>query len=158
MDDSSVPSIPGKIERVGEDDWAIPKSADDENAVPNWIASYKAALEDERVEEEAAKQQMGTVEPINYAKKLDAKGRAYGTGRRKASVARVWISPGSGEIKINYGDAEDYMLQRDSWLDHIQEPFASTETEGKFDVWCTATGGGLTGTLLFNVYVAFLCD
>jgi len=116
-----------------------------EHELPAWIVGYQEALAEAHEEEDAMKSKGAAPEPIVRVKTVDDKGRAYGTGRRKASIARVWIWPGTGEIKINKGDAETYLIGRQSWLEHIAEPFAVTRTEGKFDVMCTTKGGGHTG-------------
>ncbi len=68
----------------------------------------------------------------------------YGTGRRKTSVARVWLRPGEGEISINERTLEDY-FPRQSWRIHALEPLQVTQTMGKYDVFVDVYGGGLTG-------------
>ncbi|MBE6935837.1 MAG: 30S ribosomal protein S9 [Ruminococcaceae bacterium] len=69
----------------------------------------------------------------------------YGTGRRKSSVARVRLYPnGTGEIKINGRDIEEYFGLETMKL-IVRQPFSVTETLGKFDVECTVMGGGFTG-------------
>lgn len=71
-------------------------------------------------------------------------GAAYGTGRRKSSVARVWIKPGSGKVTVNKKDVNDYFT-RDFYIRSIMKPFADTNTNGQYDVFCTVIGGGTTG-------------
>lgn len=68
----------------------------------------------------------------------------YGTGRRKTSVARVRVLPGTGSYTINGKPAEDY-FGLDTLLLLLKQPFAVTGTEGRFDVVCTVKGGGLSG-------------
>ena len=68
----------------------------------------------------------------------------YGTGRRKKSVARVRIVPGTGAITINKKDIDEYFGLETLKL-IINQPFGVTETTGKFDIVCTVTGGGLSG-------------
>ncbi|MBR7081645.1 MAG: 30S ribosomal protein S9 [Oscillospiraceae bacterium] len=69
----------------------------------------------------------------------------YGTGRRKASVARVHLYPnGSGAITINGRDINDYFGLETLKL-IVNQPFTTTSTVGKFDVEATVTGGGVTG-------------
>lgn len=66
------------------------------------------------------------------------------TGRRKTSVARVRLSPGSGKVRINGRDAKEYIpveLQRKNAL----SPLTITEQEGNFDLDVKVSGGGLTG-------------
>ena len=73
-----------------------------------------------------------------------AKPYFYGTGRRKKSVARVRLYPGTGVITINGRDVDDYFGLETLKL-IINQPFGVTSTEGKFDVVCTAKGGGISG-------------
>ncbi|MBP3387290.1 MAG: 30S ribosomal protein S9 [Clostridia bacterium] len=68
----------------------------------------------------------------------------YGTGRRKSSVARVRILPGTGVITINKRDIDDY-FGLDTLKLIVRQPFAITDTQGKFDIICTVTGGGVSG-------------
>lgn len=67
-----------------------------------------------------------------------------GTGRRKESVARVRVFPGSGKIEVNGLALEDY-LQRDTLVLRARRPLAVTETESKFDIKARVAGGGLSG-------------
>lgn len=75
---------------------------------------------------------------------LDAKGRAYATGRRKNAVARVWVYPGNGKITVNGRDQEIFFARATQRL-LINQPFEVTNREGQFDVLCTVSGGGLSG-------------
>ncbi|MCZ6685088.1 MAG: 30S ribosomal protein S9 [Candidatus Dadabacteria bacterium] len=68
----------------------------------------------------------------------------YGTGRRKTSIARVWLRPGEGEISINNREADEY-FPRQTWIVHALEPLDTTNTKGKFNVFISVKGGGLTG-------------
>ena len=68
----------------------------------------------------------------------------YGTGRRKESVARVYLRPGSGKVVVNNRAFEDYFPQATLRL-LIRKPFDLTETGEKFDVMANLHGGGLTG-------------
>jgi small subunit ribosomal protein S9 len=68
----------------------------------------------------------------------------YGTGRRKSSVARVYIAPGTGKITINKKDMEDY-FGLDTLKVIVKQPLVATGTEGKFDVLVNVKGGGFTG-------------
>ena len=68
----------------------------------------------------------------------------YATGRRKTSIARVWLMPGSGKISINRRDAEAY-LTRPTNMKFVEQPLVETGTRDEFDVWATAKGGGLSG-------------
>ena len=76
--------------------------------------------------------------------KLDSKGRAYGTGRRKSSIARVWVSRGSGKIIVNGRDITDYFVRGTQRL-IIAQAFEVANRVGQFDVMCTVSGGGLSG-------------
>ena len=73
-----------------------------------------------------------------------AKPYFYGTGRRKKSVARVRLLPGSGKVTINGRDINDYFGLETMKL-VVNQPFGVTATEGKFDVVCTVKGGGFSG-------------
>ncbi|MBP3481449.1 MAG: 30S ribosomal protein S9 [Clostridia bacterium] len=68
----------------------------------------------------------------------------YGTGRRKSSVARVRLLPGSGSITINGRDIDDYFGLETLKL-IVRQPLELTETLGKFDVIVNVNGGGVTG-------------
>ncbi len=68
----------------------------------------------------------------------------YGTGRRKNSVARVRLYPGTGVISINGRDIDDY-FGLDTLKLIVRQPLELTETIGKFDVICTVAGGGVSG-------------
>ena len=65
-------------------------------------------------------------------------------GRRKTSVARVFMKPGSGNIKVNDKNLEQY-FPVDTMRSEILSPFVITETMGKYDVAVNVEGGGLTG-------------
>jgi len=68
----------------------------------------------------------------------------YGTGRRKSSVARVRLIPGSGVITINKRDIDDYFGLETLKL-VVRQPFGVTSTEGKFDMIVSVCGGGVSG-------------
>jgi small subunit ribosomal protein S9 len=70
--------------------------------------------------------------------------RYYATGKRKTSVARVWMQEGSGQIIVNSRPSEEY-FGTESGKTAIQQPFEITGTVGKFDVMVNVQGGGLTG-------------
>ena len=74
----------------------------------------------------------------------DSKPYYYGTGRRKSSVSRVRLYPGTGTITINGRDIDDY-FGLDTLKLIVRQPRALTDTLGKFDVVCTVTGGGVSG-------------
>jgi small subunit ribosomal protein S9 len=70
--------------------------------------------------------------------------QTHALGRRKAAVARVYISAGAGNVTINDRPLEDYFKQ-DALRYIVNQPFAVTETEGKFDTKITIVGGGIKG-------------
>ena len=73
-----------------------------------------------------------------------AKPYFYGTGRRKSSVARVRLYPGTGKITINGRDVEDYFGLETLKL-IINQPFGVTNSTGKFDIVANVQGGGISG-------------
>lgn len=76
--------------------------------------------------------------------KIDSLGRAYGTGRRKESVARVWVKPGNGDIVVNGRKVFDY-FSRAVLRTLVMQPFTIANRVGRYDVYCTVRGGGLSG-------------
>ena len=74
----------------------------------------------------------------------DAKGRVYATGKRKTSIARVWLSAGKGKIVVNGKDYEEY-FRRPILQMVINQPFGVAKREGAYDVFATIIGGGLSG-------------
>lgn len=68
----------------------------------------------------------------------------YGTGRRKTSIARVFLKPGKGKITINKRDIDDY-FGLETLKVIVRQPLTLTETTDKFDVVATVKGGGTTG-------------
>ncbi|KAF3949358.1 hypothetical protein CMV_024761 [Castanea mollissima] len=77
-------------------------------------------------------------------RQVDEKGRAYGTGRRKCSIARVFLQPGDGKFVVNDKEFDVYFPM----LDHraaLLRPFSETKTLGLWDVNCTVKGGGVSG-------------
>ena len=68
----------------------------------------------------------------------------YGTGRRKTSAARVFLKPGSGEIKIN-GRALEVFFGRETARMIVRQPLVSSDLDGKFDIQVRVSGGGTTG-------------
>ncbi len=73
-----------------------------------------------------------------------ANAQFYGTGRRKKSVARVRLVPGTGVITINDRNIDDY-FGLETLKVIIRQPLVATDTLGKFDVICKVNGGGFTG-------------
>ncbi len=68
----------------------------------------------------------------------------YGTGRRKSSIARVRIVPGTGKITINSKDIDEY-LNLETLKVIVRQPLVATDTLNKYDVICKVTGGGFSG-------------
>ncbi len=76
--------------------------------------------------------------------KKSSEALAYGTGRRKSSVARVWLRSGSGRITVNGRSLETYFA-RPVLRMIINQPFAAIDRVGNYDIDCTVEGGGLSG-------------
>ena len=68
----------------------------------------------------------------------------YGTGKRKTSIARVYMRDGSGEITLNGKAIDDYFGGHEALKLIVRQPFVLTETTGKFDVVATLDGGGVS--------------
>ena len=77
-------------------------------------------------------------------KKVDSLGRAYSTGKRKSSIARVWIKPGKGNVVVN-GRKEDTYFSSKSHRLLLNQPLVLTNRKSELDVICTVKGGGLSG-------------
>lgn len=71
-------------------------------------------------------------------------GKYYGTGRRKSSVARVFVSNGTGKITVNGKPVDEYMPYATLVMD-LKQPLTLTETDSKYDVEAFVKGGGFTG-------------
>ena len=80
-------------------------------------------------------------EAVSYEAKLKS---FYGTGRRKHSVARVRLYPGSGNVTINGRNIDEYFGLETLKL-IVRQPLELTETGAQFDIVCTVAGGGVTG-------------
>ncbi|KAI4317532.1 hypothetical protein L6164_025394 [Bauhinia variegata] len=110
-----------------------------------------SAIEDMRYEKNTRKSTRAEIERQKQeeiakarVRQVDEKGRAYGTGRRKCSVARVWVQPGNGKFIVNDKEFDIYFPM----LDHratLLRPFSETKTLGLWDVNCTVKGGGVSG-------------
>ena len=87
---------------------------------------------------------MSEAQVVERKKVIDSFGRSYGTGRRKASVARVWIKSGAGKFIVNKKPLHEY-LKRDSLERVVHVPFNVTSMSGQFDVFATTKGGGTSG-------------
>ena len=78
------------------------------------------------------------------AKKIDLAKRYYGTGRRKKSVARVYLIPGTGKVIINKKDINEYFFEETLKV-KVRQPLDSTQNLDKYDVKVNVYGGGFTG-------------
>ena len=83
-------------------------------------------------------------EPVKKEIKLDFKEAKYATGRRKTSIARVWLRKGTGIININGKKMIDY-FKNQNLQTAICRPLAVVKRENEFDVKCSVKGGGLSG-------------
>lgn len=70
--------------------------------------------------------------------------KSYGTGRRKSSIARVWLIPGKGSIKINKRTLDDY-FGRESLSNVVEKPLGLVNKKNELDVFAKVEGGGITG-------------
>ena len=91
-----------------------------------------------------AKEAKTTVAHDPSQPKLDKLGRAYATGRRKTSTARVWLKPGKGNIVVNGKAFEEYFVRPTHQM-VIKQPLVNTKRDSEFDVMITVAGGGATG-------------
>ena len=87
--------------------------------------------------------QLNTEQDIK-AIKLDANNSKYATGRRKKSIAKVWLIKGSGHIYVNGKKMSDYFKNPNLQM-AVSRPLLLVKKESEFDVKCTVKGGGLTG-------------
>ena len=81
---------------------------------------------------------------VKVEPKRDTLGRSYATGRRKNAIARDWIKPGKGEIMVN-GKRVGQYFARPVLRMLITQPFLVADRYNQFDVYCTVSGGGLSG-------------
>ena len=84
------------------------------------------------------------IESINKKIKLDFKDSKYATGRRKKSIAKVWLKKGSGIISVNGKKMVDY-FQKQNLQISIFRPLTLVKRENEYDVKCSVKGGGLSG-------------
>tara|TARA_B100001741_G_scaffold308470_1_gene304731 strand:- start:1403 stop:1828 length:426 start_codon:yes stop_codon:yes gene_type:complete len=75
---------------------------------------------------------------------INSKDIMYATGKRKTSIAKIWLKKGSGKISINGKDFKDY-FKRASHIMQLLRPFEIINQSTDYDVKCSVTGGGLTG-------------
>lgn len=112
---------------------------------PLWMV-YEAEREDAVVRKTvgAGERESKDTRAEIEAPMLDAAGRAYATGRRKAAVAQVWLGPGDGNITVNGKAVAEYFARVVHRKTAI-EPFVMTQSCGAFDVTATVRGGGESG-------------
>jgi len=82
--------------------------------------------------------------PLKKIIRLDFKNTKYATGRRKKSIAKVWLKKGSGNIHVNGKNMADY-FRKQNLQTAIFRPLTLIKRESEFDVICSVKGGGLTG-------------
>jgi small subunit ribosomal protein S9 len=75
---------------------------------------------------------------------MELEKKFYGTGKRKTSIARVWLKKGEGGIQVNKRTLDEYFTRETSKM-VIKQPFELTDSLGQFDAYITVKGGGLTG-------------
>lgn len=80
----------------------------------------------------------------NVKPRVDGKGRAYATGRRKNATARIWVKPGKGKITINGRDVKEYFARPVLQM-IVKQPFDVASRAGSYDVEGLVDGGGLSG-------------
>jgi small subunit ribosomal protein S9 len=114
------------------------------------LADLKEALAARQAAAEAEAEATGASIPVPVSTqpkrepKRDELGRSYATGRRKESTARVWIRPGKGEIIVNGKKVVQYFA-RPVLRMLLTQPFLVADRYNQFDVFCTVSGGGLSG-------------
>jgi small subunit ribosomal protein S9 len=114
------------------------------------LADLKEALAARQAAAEAEAEATGVPVPVPVSTqpkrepKRDELGRSYATGRRKESTARVWIKPGKGEIMVNGKKVVQYFA-RPVLRMLLTQPFLVADRYNQFDVFCTVSGGGLSG-------------
>ena len=88
-------------------------------------------------------QSNNTLEDKNE-KNMDSLGRSYSTGKRKSSIARVWLKRGTGLVKIN-GKEENKYFSSKSHRILLNQPLVLSQRKSEIDIICTVVGGGLSG-------------
>ena len=103
------------------------------------LEGLKAAVQASESQQSSVVQEVIIREP-----KIDQLGRSYATGKRKTSIARVWVKPGSGRIIVNRKSYGDYFARPVLQM-VIEQPLKLANRFEQYDVWCTVKGGGLSG-------------
>ena len=128
-----------KAEATPDSPSAPPSSPEPAPAASDAVATVEAVADAPVTETPAVAAEPVILEPV-----IDAQGRAYATGKRKNAVARVWIMPGAGQLTVNGRDGDSYFA-RPVLRMIINQPLAAVDRASQYDVWCTVTGGGLSG-------------
>ena len=102
------------------------------------------AAETRTLEDLSALKGEAPVAAPSYTQKLDARGRAYATGKRKDAVARVWLKPGAGRITVNSKDFAQYFARPVLQM-LLKQPLQAANRMSQFDITATVSGGGLSG-------------
>lgn len=132
--DSTPPATPQtSLAEALRNQTVVSDAADSADSADSAVAEASAVIPSEPEEPE-----------ILPEPKKDALGRAYGTGRRKESVGRVWIKLGTGKVTIN-GKPFEKHFPRSTPRFHAMGPLRVTERLGQFDVMATVRGGGVSG-------------
>ncbi|KAC9638026.1 hypothetical protein E3N88_45486 [Mikania micrantha] len=112
-----------------------------------------SVIEDMRYEKNTRKSARAEIErqkqeeiAKSRVRQVDSQGRAYGTGKRKCSIARVWIEPGEGKFVINDKQFDVYFPMLDQRA-ALLRPLSETKTLGLLDINCTVKGGGISGQI-----------
>lgn len=111
----------------------------------------EAAPEVKEPEKKVAKEEPKAAEkkPEKKAKKKKTEAQLfYGTGRRKTSIARVYLHGGKGEITVNQKDYKDYFLKRPILISQVEAPLRDTETFSSYDINARVCGGGIPAQAL----------
>ena len=120
----TIDSLEGLGEALSENAGAVAAAAATESAIPDSLEEVVPTT---------------PVEPV-----IDELGRSYATGKRKNAIARVWIKPGPGIVTVNGREMNTYFARPVLQM-LINQPFEVADRKGQFDVFCTVTGGGLSG-------------
>lgn len=123
---------------------AAPKSEVKVEKVERKVAKSLSSLKSDMAAVAPKETNKATTQTDPATPKLDKFGRAYATGRRKTSTARVWIKRGKGQITVNDRTLEQYFTRPTQRM-VIMQPLVLAKRESEFDINITVTGGGPTG-------------
>jgi small subunit ribosomal protein S9 len=108
------------------------------------MAETIRSLDELRDATEANEAVVNHEEQVSRQPVRDGLNRSYATGKRKESVARVWVKPGKGAVTVNGKEMAHYFARPVLQM-MIGQPFTVANVAGEFDVMCTVKGGGLSG-------------